>query len=264
VTGAFSECFGEHARPFHSAITELEGGPHRFSTVVVGGRSSAEHNAAQIAAYLEEHHSDADRELIMIGYSKGTTDILQFLVDYPAHAEAVDAVVSIAGAVYGSPLADFFDGPYHLLFSHLPMNLCGKGDNGVVHSLRTDLRSQWLEDNALPGNIKYYSMAAFTTRDRLARALVPSWEMLLDHGDRNDGQLLPADAIIPGSTVLGYLNADHWAVAMEIEKELEFWAHREFTPAFPHAALLQAILDQVGADLAPSRATVARPGRETE
>jgi hypothetical protein len=88
--------------------------------------------------------------------------------------------------------------------------------------------------------------------------------MLLGHGDRNDGQLLPADAIIPGSTVLGYLNADHWAVAMEIEKELEFWAHREFTAAFPHAALLHAILDQVGADLAGSRATVVGPGSETE
>ena len=264
VTGAFSECFGEHARPFHSAIMELEGGPYSFSTVVVGGRSSAEHNAAQIAAYVEQHRPGGDRELIMIGYSKGTTDILQFLVDYPAHAEAVDAVVSIAGAVYGSPLADFFDGPYHLLFSHLPMNLCGEGDSGVVRSLRTDLRRQWLEKNALPGNVRYYSLAAFTTRDRLARSLVPSWEMLLGHGDRNDGQLLPADAIIPGSTVLGYLNADHWAVAMEIEKELEFWAHRKFTPAFPHAALLQAILDQVGADLAGSRTIVARPGRETE
>jgi hypothetical protein len=264
VTGAFSECFGEHARPFHSASKELEGGSFRFSTVVVGGRSGAEHNAAQIAAYFDEHPPEAGRELVMIGYSKGTTDILQFLVDYPAQAEAVDAVVSVAGAVYGSPLADFFDGPYHLLFSHLPMNLCGKGDSGVVHSLRTDLRRQWLEDNALPGNTRYYSLAAFTTRDRLARSLLPSWEMLLGHGDRNDGQLLPADAIIPGSTVLGYLNADHWAVAMEIEKELEFWAHREFTAAFPHAALLHAILDQVGADLAGSRATVVGPGSETE
>jgi hypothetical protein len=264
VTGAFSECFGEDARPFHAATRELEGGPFRFSTIVVGGRSGAEHNAAQIAAYLEEHRPEGDRELIMIGYSKGTTDILQFLVDYPGQAEAVDAVVSIAGAVYGSPLADLFDGPYHLLFSHLPMNLCGKGDNGVVHSLRTDLRSQWLEENALPGSTRYYSLAAFTTRDRLARSLVPSWEILLGHGERNDGQLLAADAIIPGSVLLGYLNADHWAVAMEIEKELEFWAHRKFTPAFPHAALLEAILDQVGADLAPSRATVARPGRETE
>jgi hypothetical protein len=264
VTGAFSECFGEHARPFNSAIKELEGGPLRFSTVVVGGRSSAEHNAAQIAAYFDEHPPEAGRELVMIGYSKGTTDILQFLVDYPAQAEAVDAVVSIAGAVYGSPLADLFDGPYHLLFSHLPMNLCGKGDSGVVHSLRTDLRRQWLQDQALPGSTRYYSLAAFTTRDRLARSLVPSWEILLGHGERNDGQLLPADAIIPGSTVLGYLNADHWAVAMEIEKELEFWAHREFTAAFPQAALLHAILDQVGSDLAGSRATVAEPGRETE
>jgi hypothetical protein len=264
VTGAFSECFGEHARPFHSAIAGLEGSGHRFETVVVGGRSSTEHNAAQIAAFLEDRSSEADRPLLMIGYSKGTTDILQFLVDYPAHAEAVDAVVSIAGAVYGSPLADLFDGPYHLLFSHLPMSRCSKGDSGVVHSLRTDLRRQWLEEHTLPAHVRYYSLAAFTTHDRLARSLVPGWELLLEHDERNDGQLLATGTLIPGSTVLGYLNADHWAVAMEIEQELEFWAHREFEPVFPHAALLDAILGQVSADLATSGTMAAEPGPETE
>lgn len=255
VTGAFSGCFGEHARPFNSAVEQLANGPHRLRTVVVGGRSSVAHNAAQIAAYLEEHPAEAGRRLVMIGYSKGTTDILRFLADYPAQAAAVDAVVSVAGAVYGSPLADLFDGPYHLLFSHLPMNDCGHGDGGVVHSLRTDVRRAWLEDTTLPAQVRYYSLAAFTTRDRLARALVPTWELLLDHDEWNDGQLLPTDALIPGSAVLGYLNADHWAVAMEIEQELEFWAHRKFAPTFPHTALLSAILEHVGLDLAQRGAT---------
>lgn len=264
VTGAFSECFGQHARPFDAAVTELAGGPHRFRTVVVGGRSGPKHNAAQIAAHLEEHPPDMERPLMLIGYSKGATDIMQFLVDYPAQASAVDAVISVAGAVYGSPLADVFDGTYHLLFSHVPMNSCGTGDSGVVHSLRTDLRRQWLEDNALPADIRYYSLAAFTTRDRLARALVPTWRMLLRHDERNDGQLIPADALLPGSAVLGYVNADHWAVAMEIEKDLGFWAHRDSAAAFPHAALLEAVLDHVGADLAQTGAKVALSGPGTE
>ena len=52
--------------------------------------------------------------LVLIGYSKGTSDILQFLVDFPGHASRVDAVVSIAGSVGGSPLAESFEGLYEV------------------------------------------------------------------------------------------------------------------------------------------------------
>jgi hypothetical protein len=261
VTGAFSECFGESARPFATAITELEGGPDRFDTVVVGGRSGTEHNAAQIASYLEDHPADPDIPLVLVGYSKGTSDILQFLVDYPGPAAEVDAVVSIAGAVGGSPLADRFGGLYNLTFSHLPSGRCEKGDGDVVSSLQTDTRRAWLADNALPTHVRYYSFAAFTTRGRMARALVPSWELLLKYDRRNDGQLLPGDALLPHSTLLGYLDADHWAVAMHLEDDLEFFAGRKDAAHFPHTALLEAIVQLVGEDAASAVNGYARPGR---
>jgi hypothetical protein len=41
--------------------------------------------------------------LILLGYSKGTTDILHFLVAYPDLALRIEAVLSVAGAVNGSP-----------------------------------------------------------------------------------------------------------------------------------------------------------------
>lgn len=250
VTGAFSECFGENARPFGSAIAELSGGNYRFGTIEVGGRSGTEHNAAQIAAFLDEWPTDPDTPLILVGYSKGTSDILQFLVDYPLAAERVDAVISVAGAVRGSPLADRFDSTYHLLISHLPSGQCEKGDGDVVHSLRTDVRKEWLDSNPLPDTVRYYSLAAFTTKDRMARALIGSWKILLGEGPRNDGQLLPEDTLIPDSTLLGYFNADHWAVAVEVEADHEFLAGRHDPTPFPHKALLQALLLQVGNDLA--------------
>lgn len=259
VTGAFSECFGEHARPFDSAAAELADTGHEFHTIVVGGRSGTEHNATQIAAWFDDHSPEPGRPRILVGYSKGTSDILQFLADYPEQAGTVDAVVSVAGSVYGSPLADLFDGSYRLLFSHLPMYRCSKGDNDVIHSLRTDVRRQWLNETELPARPPYYSLAAFTTRDRLARSLVPTWKMLLKHDRRNDGQLLSRDALLPNSTLLGYLNADHWAVAMEIEQELEFFAHRSYPNQFPHAALLEAILDIVASDLSTPATARSRP-----
>lgn len=252
VTGAFSECFGDDARPFGAAVEPLRDHGYRVDTVVVGGRSGTAHNAREIAAYLEQWPIRENVPLVLIGYSKGTSDILQFLVDFPDHAGRVSAVVSVAGSVGGSPLAKTYDGLYKFLFSHLPSGHCPPGDGDVVHSLRPDVRDQWLQDNELPSHVRYYSLAAFTTRERVARALVPSWETLLKHDRHNDGQLLVGDALIPGSTLLGYLDADHWAVALDIEDESPLLAHRKTDAHFPHLALLQAILLQVAIDTATS------------
>jgi hypothetical protein len=248
VTGAFSECFGEDARPFGSAIGPLRDYGYRIDTVVVGGRSGTEHNAVEIAEHLEQRPLQPDIPLVLVGYSKGISDILQFLVDFPDQASRVDAVVSIAGSVGGSPIAETYDGLYNVLFSHLPAGHCPPGDGDVVHSLRPDVRDQWLRDNELPVHVSYYSLAAFTTRDRVARALVTSWQSLLDHDRRNDGQLLVQDALIPGSTLLAYLNADHWAVALQIEDESPLLAHREEDTQFPQLALIRAVLQQVAID----------------
>jgi hypothetical protein len=245
VTGAFSECFGDEALPFGSAVNHLRDDGYRIDTIVVGGRSGTEHNARQIADFLGAWPVQRDLPLVLIGYSKGTSDILQFLVDFPEQRKQVDAVVSVAGSIGGSPLADEYDGLYELLFSHLPSGHCPPGDGDVVHSLRTEVRDQWLRDNALPATVDYYSIAAFTDRERVARALVFSWETLLKYGRRNDGQLLVQDALVPGSTLLGYLHADHWAVALDIEAESPLLAHREESAQFPHLAFLDAVLHAV-------------------
>jgi hypothetical protein len=131
----------------------------------------------------------------------------------------------------------------------MPASQCPPGDGEVVDSLRPAVRKQWLRDHELPRQVHYYSIAAFTTRERVARALVPSWKILLKYGRRNDGQLLARDELIPGSTVLGYLNADHWAVALDIEDDWPLLAQRSVDDPFPHLALLQAILQRVAADV---------------
>ena len=249
VTGALSECFGDVARPFRAAGDELAAAGHRLHTIVVDGRSGTETNAAEIALYVKDLPADAGMPRVLVGYSKGTSDILQFLVDYPIFAERVDAVVSVAGSVHGSPLAEHYEGVYDLIVSHFPLGHCDAGDGELVHSLRSDVRTEWLNENPLPDHLRYYSVAAFTTQDFVARGLGHTWQSLLQHDRRNDGQLLPQDTLIPGSTLLGYVNADHWAVALDLESELEFIAHRRNPAAFPRTVLIEAILDYVSADL---------------
>jgi hypothetical protein len=41
----------------------------------------------------------------------------------------------------------------------------------------------------------------------------------VDYSPRNDGLLLIYDQIIPGGTLLGYANADHWSVALSLENK---------------------------------------------
>ncbi len=249
VTGAFSECFDDDALPFTEAIAARSASNDDFGTIVVGGRSGTRHNAAQIAAFLEEWSLDPSKPLVLIGYSKGATDTLQFLVDYPELAAEIDAFVSIAGAVRGSPVADRYGVFYDLLFAQVPTARCEKGDGDVVADLRTDVRRAWLEEHELPQHVRYYSLAAFTTRDHVANGLLTTWKSLLKDDPHNDGQLLAMDALLPNATLLGYANADHWAVAMELENEHPLLAGRRDDAPFPHSALLGAILGHVGSDL---------------
>jgi len=245
VTGAFSDCLGDEAKPFAGAIPVLEAKGYRISTIVVSGRSGSTHNARQIAERLAGAPPAEEAPVVLIGYSKGATDILEFIIGYPDLAVRVDSVVSIAGAIGGSVLADEVDTFYDLLLARIPEHDCPPGDGGVVDSLRVETRRDWLAQHALPGTVRYFSIAAFTTRPRVAAALVPTWEQLLRHDRYNDGQLLARDALIPGSTLLAYLDADHWAAAIDVESVHHWLAARRDPVPFPRAVLLEAILLQL-------------------
>ncbi len=259
VSGAFGECAGEGGLPFHSAVPALERAGHRVHTIVVGGRSGAAHNARQIAEVVGAQDGESNLPIVFVGHSKGTVDILRFLVDFPELARGVAAVVSVAGAVRGSLLADWSAGIYGLLLSHLPYSNCEPGDRQVMADLRPALRTEWLAQNPLPAHIRYFSLVAFTTREHVARAMVPSWYLLLRYDRRNDGQLLPQDTLVPGSTVLGYLNGDHWAVAVDLEQTMPFLAHREGAAPFPRTALIEATLLYVAESLGPTDPSAAAP-----
>jgi pimeloyl-ACP methyl ester carboxylesterase len=249
VTGAFSECVGVSSRPFSAGAERLRAAGASVRTIVVGGRSGTAYNARQIAETLAELPIAGERKVILVGYSKGGLDILRFLNDFPELAARVDAVVGVATPLFGTPLADLTASTYAALVAKVPHWKCPPGDGEVIASLTPDAATRWLEANPLPAGVNYYSLVAFTTREHVGRALAPFWKHLGGTTVRNDGQVVATDAVIPGSTLLGYANADHWGIAQTIETDHPVLAGRPDPELFPLEQLFVTMVTFVANDL---------------
>jgi hypothetical protein len=119
--------------------------------IPVDALSSSRHNARQLRdAILAMPQEAGAPRLVLIGYSKGAADILEALVAFPELRSRVAAVVTAAGAVGGSPLANDAEQYQANLLRHFPKATCGAGDGGAVESLRPGTRKAWLAAHALP------------------------------------------------------------------------------------------------------------------
>lgn len=222
--------------------------------VPIDGLSSTENNARMIRDFVADlPEEDAGRPLVLLGYSKGAPDILTALVEYPEVTQRVEAVVSLAGAVRGSPLSESATQAQANMLTLVPGSACEKedGDNDAVRSLLPDVRREWLENNPLPDSVRYYSIIAFPEPDRVSWALRNSYLLLGETDVRNDSQLVIFDQFIPGSTVMAVVNADHWAVAVPIQRSHRFvGATFVSRNDYPREAFLEAILRFLEEDLA--------------
>jgi hypothetical protein len=99
----------------------------------------------------------------------------------------------------------------------------------------------------------------FPDPENISSAMWNSYRKLSRVDARNDGQLIYYDQFVPGSTLLAYLNADHWAVA-PISRNLGVAGDLLLDKAdYPRAALLEALLRYVEEDLdAPERESSKR------
>jgi hypothetical protein len=260
VGGAFSDCREPPAIAFEESIARLTARGVRIRSIPVSGRSGPEANARRIATALQAEPVDANGRVVLVGYSKGAVDALQFLVDYPAQRAQVVALVSVAGAVRGSPLAERGEWWYRTFLEDAFEGVCDPGDGQVVASLRPGVREAWLVANPLPADVRYYSIAGFPAAEHLGRGLAVTWRMLARQDRRNDGQVLAADAIVPGSTVLGYFNADHWDLALDLQRQVPHLSARPVERALPRAELLEAALLIIGEDLAGAGPRVVAAG----
>jgi hypothetical protein len=252
VPGIGYDCFARWLQPHGTASDHVRKYGYDLRAIKVDALSGTITNARQIRdAVMATDAAPGAPRLVLIGYSKGTPDVLEAIVKHPEIRSRVAAVVSIAGAVGGSPLANEAEQYQADLLRHFPGAECDSGDGGGVASLRPAVRRAWLAQNPLPSDVATYSVVTLPQPERISSILRGTNAKLSQIDGRNDSQMIFYDQIISGSTLLGYLNADHWAVVVPIARSHDTIGSLFVTQnAYPREALLEAVLRFVEEDLA--------------
>jgi len=268
VPGIFGECLIKEVSPFSYAIDHIK---QEFGDLIdvevidsIRGRASSEWNSEIIHKYLtnlyENKQKKDNEKLIVLGYSKGVTDLLFYLNRYSRTAPIdgkeldgtvgnIDAIVSVAGVVNGTPLADDVNSVLKKLASWFPFEECPTQDSSGIDSLTRQQQLLNLSKQKLPTHIKYFSLPAFTQSDDTSSILKPFHRKLSLIDPRNDSQVVYYDAIIPRSNLLGYANADHWAVILPFNRHIDdlsflnkVIAKKSDKNAYPREILFEAII----------------------
>jgi hypothetical protein len=259
VPGIFGECVQDYALPWEDARRHLHDA-HQTDVeyLPVSALGSSGSNAKDIIAYIAAAFGGSDkRPYIAVGYSKGAPDILEALIMDASTRERIAAVVTIAGAVLGSRLAEGI--PRGILdpLRDLKLGPCSIKDGGAPESLRRSVRAEAM--TKLPP-LRGYSIAAVSRLETTSLALANGWRQLQPFSADQDSQVIREDAILPGGVYLGTALADHWAVALPFERVVEFHPN---TPKalvdlfhtvvnhnhYPRAALFEAAIRFAVADM---------------
>lgn len=243
VPGLAEECLQDFIRPFSDARPHVESLGFKTDVIMVSGLGGSTRNAAQIRDAVADMPATPGEKLVFLGYSKGATDVLEAMVRYPALADRTAAVVSLAGVISGTPIADDASELIKGLMDRvLAGSRCPPGGGRAIESLSRRERLAWLAANRLPDQVRYFSLAAFADRENISLILHSSYDTLALVDPRNDSQVVFHDALVPGGVLLGYLNADHWAIALPFTREHPALAETLITRnAFPREVLLESI-----------------------
>jgi hypothetical protein len=251
VPGVGWDCFSEWLDMQDTIPDHIRQFGYDMMTLDVDGLSSSASNAKMIRdAILAMPHEGTQPDLVLVGYSKGAPDILEAVVNYPEIHDQVAAVVSAAGSVGGSPLANDAEQSQLNMLQHFPGSHCTPGDEGALDSLTPATRKAWLAENTLPDGIPYYSLMTFPEPDRISSILRGSYRKIGKVDARNDSQVIFYDQFIPGSTLVAYLNADHWALAVPIARTHDIVGEILVDQNnYPREALHEALLRFIEEDL---------------
>lgn len=266
VPGVGYECFEPWLQPPGTAQRHVAQFGYDLGLLKVDPLSGTGKNARMIrdALMAMPAQEQGPPRIVLVGYSKGAPDILDALATYPEIRGRVAAMVSVAGAVGGSPLANDATQDQANLVRHFPGADCDTGDNGAVEALRPQVRRAWLAQHpTLPPQqqMRYFSLVTLPQPERVSLILRGSRNKLAQIDGRNDSQVIFYDQIVPGSGLMGYLNADHWAIAVPLNRTKTAIAATVVTQnAYPREALIEAVLRFVEEALwAPSSEAVRKP-----
>jgi hypothetical protein len=254
VMGLASDCARNGDLVADELLAPLAAQGYSARVLTLSGLTSSADNARRLRSALlalpppapSGAGPSAGGRVVLVAHSKGVVDSLEALVAYPEIRAQVGALVSMAGAVGGSPLADLApDGLARLLQSTLGAD-CDPGDLQALQSLKPAVRQRWLAENRLPAEVGYYSLVALPAPGRLSSGLRATGHLLDDIDPRNDGNLLAQDQVIPQGTLLGLVNADHWALMTNMRASPKAAVRRlADRNDFPRPALVEAALRYV-------------------
>lgn len=241
VPGLLSDCLNRIFYPFTDISEKLKEYGHTVHDFPTAGRASSAENAQRLARRLAELSPDP-RPFIMIVYSKGLPDVLELLLRYPKTSQHIAAIISIAGASNGSPFADDFYEFYRDWLAGLPVPGCGTGTGEEVRDLRRDVRLEWWRRNRSAVRVPIFSIVAVPRADRVSPVLKQMHAKLSSIDPRNDGLLLWYDTVVTRGYLLGYVNADHLAVAIPASQQMPALSFL-FKDDVPRAALVKGAIE---------------------
>jgi hypothetical protein len=247
VPGLMSSCFSD-APAFLEGQTALRDKYGMAVDLVPVPNDASEDNAKVIAKSLRDLARSDPRKFILVGYSKGAPDLQVALAKEDGVAALSAAVVSVAGAVGGSPIADVLPKIAEKYVNQYQLQGC-KGDLAAgFRSLKSEVRNAFLASYPRPP-VPAYSVVARSDKARTSKSLLETWQLLTSYGSVQDGQLLRDDALYPDAKYLGAALADHFAIALPFEKSNSPMKAAMDKNRYPRAALLEAIVRFVTADL---------------
>ncbi|MDC8774372.1 hypothetical protein PRZ03_22640 [Paucibacter sp. hw8] len=235
VPGLFADCFEDQSVPFGDGLVRETGlnrseayrqyadlGLAGIRSVAVAGRESSEANALRVAEAIRQEAARPEvKRIVLLAYSKGVPDSLRALALLQSQQSlpaALTDLISVAGVVMGTRLADHFEGMFESLSTRIDPFGCSASDGREVSSLTQRESVAWLVAHPPPAELRYHSVVGFAQSTEIGISLRPFNAALKNIDPRNDGQLLSRDAILPGSSLLAEARADHWDIALPRER----------------------------------------------
>jgi hypothetical protein len=173
--------------------------------------------------------------------------VLELIVERPDIARRIVAVIGVAPALMGSPLADRLRAIYSATLGAYPFLECPPGEGDALDDLRPGRRREWWAQHGAHVPMPVYSIVAVPEPDRVSPVLVLPYGRLATIDPYNDGQLIAGDQVAPGGRLLGIINADHVTAAIPYPTGLP-WSLLFRGIDFPRPQVVLAAIDVVIAD----------------
>jgi pimeloyl-ACP methyl ester carboxylesterase len=247
VPGFLASCFpGIHS--FADVVETARAQGFAADVLAVGGRNGVAENARLIAQQIDRLPADG-RRIVLVGHSKGAVEALEMLAQRPDLAARVDGVLTVAGALQGSPLAEDLHGAYGVTLAVLPFSNCDRGEGTPVDDLTPQARRDWWSRVAPQVRTPIYSLVGLPDLDRLSPALVTPYFLLARSSRDNDGMLLVRDQVAPGGYLLGVVNADHLTIGIPYPGDA--WVFVFAALPFARPQVILAAVDVIAARARP-------------